>query len=177
MRLSWFLTVFCKVLGGFGSAPESPWAPQLHRIPTNSHQNFTRFHRILVRISSDFHRGAELGSAFDPRFDKILIRISSDFHRGAQLGSAFEPRFDKLLIRIPSGFHRGAPLGSPFAAESVFDSVLQGFGRVWECRGVAVGTPTPSDFHQLSSGLYKIPSDSHQNIIRLLSRSTLGECR
>ena len=150
MRPSRFLTVFCKVLGGFGSAPESPWAPQLYRIPTNSHQNFTRFHWISVRTSLDFHRGAELGSAFDPRFDKILIRISSDFHRGA-------------------------PLGNPSAAESVFDSVLQGLGRVWECPGVAVGAPTPSDFQQLSSELYKVPSNSHQNIIRFPSRSTLGE--
>ena len=149
MRLSRFLIVFCKVWAGI--APESPWAPQLHRIPTNSHQNFTRFHRILSRRSSDFHRGAHLGSAVDPRFDKILIRISS-------------------------GFHRGAPLGSPFAAESVFDSVLQGFGRVWECPGVAVGTPTPSDSHQLSSELYKIPSNSHQSIIRFSSRSTVGQC-
>ena len=92
LRLSRFLD---SVLHGFGrvwECPESPWAPQLHRIPTNSHQNFTRFRRILIRVSSDFHRGAELGGAFDPRLDT-------------------------LLIRIPSGFHRGAPFGCPFAAE------------------------------------------------------------
>ena len=65
-----------------------------------------------------------MGSAFEPRFDKILIRISSDLHRGAELGSTFDPRFDKVLIRISSDFHRGAPLGSPFAETMVGGEIL-----------------------------------------------------
>ena len=46
--------------------------------------------------------------------------------------------------------------GAPFAAESVIGSVLEGFGRVWECPGVAAGNPTPLDFYKFSSGSYKI---------------------